>query len=387
MNKRKKICAFIGSRANYGSLASAMHAIKKHDELELIVICAASSLLEKDGKVIEKIRKDGFEVDGELYMLIGGENPQTMAKSTGLGIIETTNVLQKFKPDISLVVGDRFEVMAFVIASAYMNIPIAHTMGGEVTGTIDESIRHAITKFSHVHFTASDDAYNRVIKLGEARDSVFNVGCPRIDIAKKVLEENDQAYIANLNRVGVGAEIDYKNDFLIVSQHPVTSEFSSASKQIFETLKAIDKIDMQTIWLWPNADAGSSEISKQMRIWRESGKAKKVRFVKNFETATYMMLLNKAKCLIGNSSSGIRECAFIGTPVVNIGTRQNNRERGVNVLDCSNNAEHIVAAIKTQINKSKFEQSGVYGLGDAGEKIAEVLAKLKTIKSQKTISY
>ena len=387
MKHKKKICAFIGSRANYGSLKSAMASIQAHPDLELLVVAAASSLLEKDGRVKDIMEQDGFTIDEDLFMLLGGENPLTMAKSTGLGIIEAANILNRHKPDTIIVVGDRFEVISFVIAAAYMNIPIAHTMGGEVTGTIDESIRHAITKFAHLHFVASADASERVIRLGEEKKFVFNVGCPRVDIAKEVLEAKHQFDLEALSQYGVGYEIDLKQDFIIVSQHPVTTEFNSAADQASETLKAIDEIGIPTIWLWPNADAGSGNISKQLRIWRESGRAKLIRFVKNFDTESYMYLMSKTKCLVGNSSSGIREGAFIGTPVVNIGTRQNSRQRADNVSDVPNENNAIVNAIRNQIAHGRYESNHIYGKGDAGKSVAQKLAEVDVLSVQKTITY
>lgn len=240
--------------------------------------------------------------------------------------------------------------MSFAIAAAYMNIKIIHTMGGEISGTIDESIRHAITKFSHIHFTASNDAYKRVIKMGEHPENVFNVGCPRIDLVKQVLKKKN----INLNSIfeeGVGEKFDTNKPFLLVSQHPVTTEYKYANQQILETLKAINKVDLPAIVLWPNPDAGSEDIAKGIRRWRELGLANKMHFFKNIEIENYIHLLNKTACLIGNSSSGIREGAFIGVPVVNIGTRQNKRLRGKNVIDVNYNHKDIYCAIQKQIKK------------------------------------
>ena len=174
----RKICVFVGSRANYSSIKSVMQAVKDHNDLELQVVTGASAILERFGNVDQLIRDDGFIPNYTFHNLVEGENPVTMAKSTGLGLIEMSMILNNLKPDAVVLVGDRFEVMAVAIAAAYMNIPIAHTMGGEVTGTIDESIRHAITKFAHYHFPANEDAKQRLIKLGEDPKHVYNVGCP-----------------------------------------------------------------------------------------------------------------------------------------------------------------------------------------------------------------
>ena len=328
----RKICVVIGSRANYSSIKSAMTAIQNHPDLELQLVLGASALLDRYGTVAEQIKEDGFEPLAEVFMLIEGENPTTMAKSTGVGLMELPTIFERIKPDIVMTVGDRFETMATTLASAYMNIPIAHTMGGEVSGTIDESIRHAVTKFAHIHFPASEEAKERIIKLGEREKDVYNVGCPRIDLVANILKDG----VENLNQSlsdGVGDKIDIKDPFILVSQHPVTTEYGEGEKQIIMTLEAVQEAALPAIILWPNADAGSDDISKGIRKWRENGFDNKMHFYKNLPIDHYITLMKKTSCLVGNSSSGIREGAFIGTPVVNIGSRQDMRERGENVLD------------------------------------------------------
>jgi UDP-hydrolysing UDP-N-acetyl-D-glucosamine 2-epimerase len=310
----------------------------------------------------------------------------TMAKSTGLGLIEMSMIFNNLNPDVVVLVGDRFEVMAVAIAAAYMNISIAHTMGGEVTGTIDESIRHAITKFAHYHFPANEDAKERVIKLGEDPKYVYNVGCPRMDLINDELQNK-----VNLNTIfemhkGVGMSLDLTQPFLLVSQHPVTTEFGSNRQQIEETLYALEELAMPTIMLWPNADAGSDDISKGIRTFRESKQPQWLHVFKNLPTATYIHLMNQTQCLIGNSSSGVREGAFIGTPVVNIGTRQNQRDRSDNVIDVDYDRQKIKVAILKQIKHGKYGSSLLYGDGTAGDKVANILAK-DSVPIQKTITY
>ena len=200
----KKICTVIGSRANYSSIKSAMRAIKDHPELELQLVCVASALLDRYGQVVNLIERDGFRVDEKLHILVEGETPATMVKSTGMGLIELSSVFDRLRPDVVITVGDRFETMATTLAAAYMNIPVAHTMGGEVSGTIDESIRHAVTKFAHIHFPASRDAAERIIKLGERSETVFRVGCPRIDLVAEILNRDgngiDDAHLRSRRR-------------------------------------------------------------------------------------------------------------------------------------------------------------------------------------------
>jgi UDP-hydrolysing UDP-N-acetyl-D-glucosamine 2-epimerase len=382
----RKICVIIGSRANYSSIKSAMKAIDENPDLELQIIAGASAILDRYGSVVDLIEQDGFSINARMYMLIEGETPATMAKSTGVGLMELPTLFEMLKPDIVLTVGDRFETMATTLAAAYMNLPIAHTMGGEVTGTIDESIRHAVTKFAHIHFPASSDARDRIIKLGERQEDVYLVGCPRIDLVAETIENDRQNGLHEIFLDGVGEGLDLSKPFVMVSQHPVTTEYGSGEGQITETLKAIREADIQAIVLWPNPDAGSEDIARGIRKWRERGKAQKMHFFKNLPTDTYIRLMGKTACLIGNSSSGIREGAYIGTPVVNIGTRQDKRQRGVNVIDVPNDSKRIFEALKNQIIHGHYDSDPVYGDGNAGKRVAEVLATC-TWNIQKTINY
>ena len=388
----KKVCVFVGSRANYSSIKSVMMAVKNHPELELQLIVGSSAVLDRFGKVENLIIKDGFTPDFNFYNIVEGENPVTMAKSTGLGLIECSMIFNNLKPDYLGVVGDRFEMMSVTIAAAYMNIRIAHTMGGEVTGTIDESIRHAITKFAHIHFAASEDAKQRILKLGEDPSHVHNVGCPRMDLVLNELKNDSYKMLNNLfeDFTGVGPSyLDLTKPFLLVSQHPVTTEFGSNRAQIEETLYALDELQMPTIMLWPNIDAGSDDISTGIRVYREVYNKESgtwLKLFKNLPTQIYIHLMNTCACLVGNSSSGVREGATIGTPVVNIGTRQNKREMGPNVINVGYDRNEIKEAILKQIAHGKYENAGIYGNGNAGTQIADILANSNP-SIQKTITY
>jgi UDP-hydrolysing UDP-N-acetyl-D-glucosamine 2-epimerase len=383
-----KICIVVGSRANYSSIKSAMKAIQDHPNLELQVIACASAIIDRYGRVVDHIRSDGFRVDEEVFMLVEGENPLTMAQSTGFGLMALPPVFDRLRPDIVVTVGDRYETMATTLAAAYMNIPVAHTMGGEVSGTIDESIRHAVTKFAHIHFPASKEAEERIIKLGELPEMVFNVGCPRMDLVKDITDTQPPIKSSDLFKDGVGAnDINLDEQFLLVSQHPVTTEFGEGEKQITETLKACKETGLGTIVLWPNSDAGSEDISRGMRKWREKGFGQNMHFFKNLPIDIYVRLMQKCSCLIGNSSSGIREGAFLGTPVVNIGSRQDKRERGENVIDTISCTSEIEKAIRKQCKSGNYGNQAIYGDGSAGKQIADILSKLEDIKIQKTITY
>jgi UDP-hydrolysing UDP-N-acetyl-D-glucosamine 2-epimerase len=369
----RKVCVVVGSRANYSSIKSAMRAVRDHPGLTLQLVVGASALLDRYGTVLEVIEADGFVADEKVFMLIEGETPSTMAKSTGLGLLELPTAFERLQPDIVITVGDRFETMATALAATYMNIPLAHTMGGEVSGNIDESIRHAVTKFAHVHFPACTDAADRIIRMGEDPERVHVVGCPRMDLVAEVLAQPGDG-LSDLFREGVGGTFPLDEPFLILSQHPVTTEYGDGERQITETLRAVQQLDLPAIVLWPNADAGSEHIAQGMRKFREHEDDSKLHFFKNLPTADYVRLMRKTACLVGNSSSAIREGSFIGTPAVNIGGRQEGRQRGSNVVDVGYARDEIGDAVRVQLEHGPYEHEPIYGDGRAGERIADILA-------------
>lgn len=382
----RKVCIVIGSRANYSSIKSAMRAIDGHPDLQLQVVASASALLDRYGQVVKLIEADGFKPAAKVYMLVEGETPATMAKSTGLGLMELPTIFEQLEPDIVLTVGDRFETMATTLAAAYMNIPLAHTMGGEVSGTIDESIRHAVTKFAHIHFPACSDARDRIVKLGERPEDVHLVGCPRIDLVAEVLEKDKNGIGSNLFEEGVGGVFDLDKPFILLSQHSVTTEYGEGERQINETLNAVHRLGIPAIALWPNADAGSEDIARGMRKFREHSDDSKIHFFKNLPTDVYIRLMRRTACLVGNSSSAIREGAFIGTPSVNIGSRQDMRQRGHNIIDVDHNTAAIEDAVSHQIKHGRYETEPIYGDGHAGERIADTLSRCSW-RLQKQITY
>jgi UDP-hydrolysing UDP-N-acetyl-D-glucosamine 2-epimerase len=383
---RRKILTFVGSRANYSSIKSVMTAIVHHPNLELMSVVGASALLDRFGRVVDLIRRDGFEVHAKFHMIIEGEDPTTMAKSTGLGLIEMATILDNLRPDFVLVVGDRFEIASVALAAAYMNIPIAHTMGGEVTGTIDESIRHAVTKLAHIHFPANADAAARILRMGEPEANIFQVGCPRIDLVADVLANGELEPNFFKDYRGVGPTLDLSGPFLLASQHPVTTEYGQARHQIEETLWALASLHMPTIMLWPNVDAGSDEVAKGIRTFRERQAPDWLHLFINLPTEVYIRLMARTACLIGNSSSAIREGAFIGVPAVNVGSRQQARQRGSNVVDVPHDRAMIAAAITEQVRHGRFPREGIYGDGCAGQRIADVLSRVE-VQIQKRLAY
>jgi UDP-hydrolysing UDP-N-acetyl-D-glucosamine 2-epimerase len=267
-----------------------------------------------------------------------------------------------------------------------MNIPLAHIQGGEVTGNIDEKVRHAITKLADYHFVASENAKERVIKLGEEPTVVFNTGCPSIDLATTVLESTSLPFDPYVKYGGVGAKPDLSEGYLVVMQHPVTTEYQDSRKHIEATLEAIHSLNKPTLWFWPNVDAGADGTSTGIRAFREQHQLPNVHFFKNMEGKDFLQLLQHSSCLIGNSSVGIRECAFLGVPVVNIGSRQNRRDRGGNSIDVDYCQEKIEAAVLDSVTKGKSSSSSIYGNGKAGEQIADLLLQLP-LQFHKTITY
>lgn len=385
MSKRK-ICVVVTARPSYSRIKTALEAIKNHPELELQLVIAASALLDRYGSAVDYIQKDGFEIAAKVFNVLEGENLTAAAKTTGIGILELSTVFDNLKPDIVVTVADRFETMATAIAASYMNIPLAHVQGGEVTGNIDEKVRHAITKLADYHLVASEDAKERVLKLGEDPNFVFNTGCPSIDLAKQVQENSAVLPFDPYKKYGgVGAQPDLAQGYIVVMQHPVTNEYQDSRKHIETTLDALSEFDKPILWFWPNVDAGADGTSAGIRSYREKHQLPNVHFFKNMEGKDFLHLLNHSDCLIGNSSVGIRECAYLGVPVVNIGSRQNRRDRGKNVVDVTYDVQAIKKAIEERISSSK-QISNVYGGGDAGQKIADLLAELP-LQFHKTISY
>lgn len=385
MNKRK-ICVVITARPSYSRIKSALHAINVHPKLELQLVIAGSALLDRYGKAADFIEKDGFKIAAKVYMVLEGENPTTMAKTTGLGVMELTNVIYNLNPDAVVTIADRFETIATSIAAAYQNIPLIHIQGGEVTGSIDEKVRHANTKLADLHLVSTDEARSRVIKLGEVPDKVITTGCPSIDLAKQVLEDPELNFDPINKYGGVGMNFNWKNGYIVVMQHPVTSEYKLAKEHITETLKAVKSFGYPTFWFWPNVDAGSDGTSNGIRSFRELEKPENIHFFKNMDPMDFLKLLKNSSVLVGNSSAGIRECSFLGVPVVNIGNRQHRRNRAENVIDVNYNSSEIKEAIENMLQNGHFPSSTIYGNGDSGNKIAEILATTELTFS-KTIAY
>jgi UDP-hydrolysing UDP-N-acetyl-D-glucosamine 2-epimerase len=335
---------------------------------------------------VRTIEDDGFDIAARVYMVLEGENLATMAKTTGLGLLELATVFDNLKPDVVVTVADRYETLATAVAASYMNIPVAHVQGGEVTGSIDEKVRHAVTKLADLHFVSTEKAAERVIRMGEEPGRVFVTGCPSIDLAVEVMERPGLDFDPFGKYGGVGAPVDLSGGYLVVMQHPVTTEYELARQQAVETLHSVTEIGLPALWFWPNVDAGSDGTSGAIRSFRELHSPENIHFFKNMQPTDFLRLLCSCRCLVGNSSVGIRECAYLGVPTVNIGTRQAGRDRGRNVIDVGYDRAEIVAAIRKHLGRGRCESDPMYGHGKAGERIAELLAK-QPLGIEKRLTY
>lgn len=381
-DSRKQIAVVLVDRANYGRLKPVMQAIKEHPALSLKVVCGGTMVLDRFDRPVRIVEANGFTVDSEVYVELEGSTPTTMAKSLGFGIIEFSSEFARLKPDVVLVIGDRYEGLAAALAASYMNICVAHVQGGEVSGSIDESARHAISKLAHYHFPSTVRSADFLVRMGELPETVFMVGCPSGDLAFSLNRDLPLRVFDD----GVGAHIDRDEPFILVVFHPVTTRFSTESAEVTELLEACDELDTQVVWLWPNIDAGADHVSGSIRRFRESKHPRWLRLIKNFPPDDYLRVLSHAACAIGNSSSFVRDASFFGTPVVLVGDRQQGRECAPNVVTVDGGKQRILDAITAQMQHGKYRPSTLYGDGHASTRIAEHLASFTPVL-QKRLGY
>ena len=382
----RKICVVTASRTDFSRLETVLEEIKKHPSLELQLVVTGSHLLDKTGYTVEEIERKKFVINHRLFMEVSGSNPTTMAKSVGLAMVELSTLFDYLKPDIVLTHGDRYEALAVGSTAAIMNIHVGHIQGGETSGSIDESIRHALTKMSHLHFVSTEESRERVIKMGEHPDAVFNVGCPGTDLLLRTRAMGREDTLNKLNERARIKLFGRPNPYILMLQHPVTTEFKSAGEQILETADALMDRTEPTIILWPNIDAGADSLSAVLRrhpiLARNNVKA-----LKHMPSELFVNVLRNALCIVGNSSSGIREACYFGTPVVNIGSRQQGRERGQNVIDVPYGKLRIKEAIAKQIQHGPYPIQKMYGDGTAGKQLTEICATRELPSIQKKIQY
>ncbi len=360
-----------------------MFAIKEHPRLELQVIAAGTMLLERFHQPVQVVRNDGFRVDSEVYLELEGSTPSTMAKSVGFGVVEFASEFQRHKPDVVLLIGDRYEALAAAIAASYMNICVAHIQGGEVSGSIDESARHAISKFAHFHFPSTHRSAEYLVRMGEDPTTILGIGCPSSDIARTL----DRSLPAELiNASGSGCVIDTARPFLLVVFHPTTTEYGDERRQMDALIRALYGIKTQTILLWPNIDAGADHISKAIRVFRDVERPSWLRVLTNLEPEAYMQVLATAACAVGNSSSFVRDSSYFGTPVVLVGNRQQGREIAPNAVTVAPITIELMSAITAQLSHGRYPASELYGDGHVSGRISDALAAL-TPYVQKQLHY
>lgn len=379
---KRKILVVLVDRANYGRMRSVMRAIADHPGLELLVMCSGSMVLERFGGTIREVMADGFQVHSQVYMELEGSVPVSMAKSLGFGVIEFAGEMNRLQPDLLLLIGDRYEALSAALVAGYLNIPIAHIQGGEVSGSIDESARHAISKFAHFHFPATARAADYLYRMGEPRERIFDVGCPVGDYILQL----DNGLDKDVFRAGSGAEIDVDADFHLVIFHPTTTAFGREVEEVRELLAALNELQEQTVFLWPNIDAGADHISKQLRIFRETECPGWLRFITNLDPVSFQKVLKRCTVAIGNSSSFVRDSTFSGTPVVLVGERQLGREVGHNVITVSAQKGEILDAVKKQMAHGRYAPDTLYGIGNAGPQIANILGSVE-LYVQKRLDY
>jgi UDP-hydrolysing UDP-N-acetyl-D-glucosamine 2-epimerase len=364
----------VTSRPTYSRIRTALVAIDEHPDLELQLVVAASALLTRYGSTVDTIERDGFQIAARAQTVVEGEDHGSMAKTTGLSILELSTVFQNLRPDAVVSVADRYETLATAVAAAYLHIPLVHIQGGEVSGTIDEKVRHAVTKLADLHLVSTDLAAARVIRMGEHPEAVHVTGCPSIDLAAEVQRRSALDFDPYDRYGGVGHAPALGDGYVVAMQHPVTFEATEARNQVLSTLDALDALDVPVLWFWPNLDAGGDGTSSGIRHFREEGRGARAHFFKNMAPTDFLRLLVNARVLVGNSSVGIRECSYLGVPVVDIGTRQGGRERGANVVHVDHDTAAVREAAVAQMAHGPYPSDQLYGDGKAGLRIADLLA-------------
>lgn len=379
---KRKILIVTERRADYSKLRPILKEIKKSNKLEYNLIVTGTHTLPEYGYTINEIKKDNFKITS-VFSMFEKNKPDTgaeMARAFGRAVIKLSHLIQKLKPDIILSGFDISANFASAIIGSHMNIIVTHVEAGEVTGTVDEPIRHAMTKFAHIHFTSNLEATNRLIKMGENPKYVFTVGNTSLD---GIVEVNNIPEEKLSKKYG----LDFSKPFIIVLQHTVTSEVDTIYKYIMKTIEAVEELNIQALIIYGNADAGSKKISKAIKNSR----------IKKYPTIPfneYINLLKRSSVLVGNSSSGIIEAPFLHIPSIQIGTRQNGRTRAKSVIDVNYDKNEIKMAIKKAIEDKRFfirvkKCKSLYGDGRASKRIVRILENidLRKIPIQKKMTY
>lgn len=366
----RRICVVTGSRAEYGLLSGLMHAIKDDPELELQVIATNMHLSPEFGLTYRNIEEDGFSINKKVVMLLSSDTANATAKSVGLGFIGFADAFEDLKPDMIVVLGDRYEIISAVSTALFYKIPVAHLHGGEITeGAYDDCIRHSITKMSHLHFTSTEEYRNRVIQLGEDPQRVFNVGAPGIENIKKVHLMSKDELEATFDGFKLG------DKFIVCTYHPVTLEDSTAAEQIQNLLSALDEYpDHKVIFTLPNSDTDGRIIIQFINDYVSKHADRAISYP-SLGLKRYLSALKYAKAAVGNSSSGIIEVPSFGIPTLNIGDRQRGRLAADSVINCGTSKEEILSGLNKVLNTEYKEITNPY---EGKNTTADILNVLKT---------
>ncbi|CAJ1052741.1 bifunctional UDP-N-acetylglucosamine 2-epimerase/N-acetylmannosamine kinase-like isoform X1 [Xyrichtys novacula] len=371
--KKLKVCVATCNRADYSKLAPIMFGIKSHpDEFELEVVVLGSHLIDDYGNTYRMIEQDEFDITSKIHSIVRGEDEAAMVESVGLALVKLPDILQRLRPDVLIIHGDRFDTLAVATAAALMNIRILHVEGGEVSGTIDDSIRHAISKLAHYHACCTRTAEQHLIAMCEDHSRILLAGCPSYD---KLLSTHRRDDYMDVIRSWLGDKVQ-DHDYIVALQHPVTTDIQHSIKIYGLMLDALISFNKKTLILFPNVDAGSKEM---VRVLRKKGIEQHPNFraVKHIPFKEFIQLVCHAGCMIGNSSCGVREAGAFGTPVVNVGSRQTGRETGENVLHVrdADTQDKICHALQLQFGK-RYPCSKVYGDGNAVPRILKFLCSI-----------
>ncbi len=370
------VAAVVTSRSQYARVKTALQALNDDDRIEFYLIVSGGALVHRFGDISDIVEDAGLEINKKIHTLLEAGEPVAQAKTTGMGLVEYATAFEEFDPDVVLTSGDRHETMASTLAASYLNTPVVHLEGGEITGSIDDKVRHATTKMADYHLVSTDRSKKIVRQLGEPANRIYRTGCPSIELAEQIIQEGRNKYDPQTEYGGVGDTVDVSQDYIIVQYHPLPTEYESNYHKTQELIRAYEQLDVQVFWFWPNMDAGTDQVSKAIREYREQQNPDGVRFFISLDPHDYLTLVKNATCMVGNSSVGIRECSYFGVPAVNIGERQQSRERGPNVLDVICDADEIAAGVETQLKQGSYPQSTIYGNGNAAQKITDTIAEL-----------
>jgi GDP/UDP-N,N'-diacetylbacillosamine 2-epimerase (hydrolysing) len=363
---RRKVCYVTGARADFGLMQSTLQRIQQSGTLELSIIVTGMHLLRDHGLTVSEIENAGLPIAARVAVEDGPPTGALMAKNVGRMLIGFVEALETIRPDIVLVLGDRGEMLAAALAAIHLNIPVAHIHGGERSGTVDEPVRHAISKLAHFHFVATEESRERLMRMGEAADRISVVGAPGLDGLKETALTGRDALCGDIG-------FDPKRPIAVLIYHPVLQEADRSGEYVQTIVDAVLARGIQIIALKPNSDAGSAGVRSALEA---CASASEIHLATHLARPEFVSWLAASDLLVGNSSSGIIEAASFGTPVVNIGSRQNLRQRNSNVFDCSVDRADLDRAIQRALAAPRFDRYNVYGDGKAGERVAGLLASI-----------